>query len=63
MTLPRTEPRCRGRRTDADECTSCARRAAAEAERNAWPFGINWIVPPIARPCAWRIELNEETTT
>lgn len=45
-------PRCLG--TDAAECQSCARRIERE-DATPWTW---WMVPPIARPCAMRVELE-----
>lgn len=54
MTLPNDVARCKG--DQADECQSCARRVAAQqpARWTTW-----WMVPPVKRPCEYRIELEE----
>lgn len=57
MTLPTTTPRCAG--TPCDECQSCERRISMPRE---WPAWLTMIVPPIARPCMWRVERQEETS-
>lgn len=49
------QPRCLG--TSATECQSCARRI----ERVAADWLTVWMVPPIARPCAMRVERERET--
>lgn len=53
--LPLDITRCRG--DAADECRTCARQTAAQqrADWRTW-----WMVPPIARPCARRIEVERE---
>ena len=59
MTLPRNIARCRG--DGADECQSCARRIAAQAEMGGgWPIWAVWMAPPISRPCSRRIEVQQE---
>lgn len=46
--------RCRGDR--AAECQACARRQAAQqpARWTTW-----WMVPPLARPCAYKLEVSD----
>ena len=57
--LPNDLARCRG--DQADECAACARRIAAQSEAGkAWPIWRVWMVPPITRPCAARIEAAQE---
>lgn len=50
--------RCLG--TAEAECQSCARRITRE-QAHAWTW---WMVPPVHRPCAMRVERveREETT-
>lgn len=47
--------------TAESECESCARRITRE-QAHAWTW---WMVPPVQRPCAMRVERveREETTT
>jgi hypothetical protein len=62
MTLPSDVARCYG--TDAAECADCARRTTREQARieyDARGFMVSWfIVPPVKRPCAQRVERETE---
>ena len=57
MHLPNDVARCKGDR--ADECQSCARKVAAQqpARWATW-----WMVPPVERPCEYRIEVRDAAT-
>ncbi len=57
MTLPNDVTRCLG--DTSTECADCARRI----ERTAATALTWWMVPPIQRPCAMRVEVQEKEMT
>lgn len=48
--------------TDRELLELAAKAAEIEVEWREWPVWLTMIVPPIKRPCVWRIATEEETS-